>query len=146
MRSRHAEDDAVVVSATLLGGSVEIAIISLDKAAVGKFPVRAAKCIQRGERASGRHFEDGSLSGATDISSSIEVSVTGLNDPTVRVLAVGAIMLLAEGVKRSQGATGCDLEKRAGVLAVAGVRRTVEISVAGLNQRSERLFTITTVR
>src|SRR5271167_33673 len=98
--------------------------------------------MQGSQRAAGSELEDGATTIAAVLRTAagscrpVEVSITGLNQPSKNVAAIGKV----EAVQRGEAAARGDLENRAAtegtVLAGATRRcRAIEVSIRGLKQR-----------
>src|SRR5271165_3499927 len=108
--------------------------------------------MQGSQRAAGSELEDGATTIAAVLRTAagscrpVEVSITGLNQPSKNVAAIGKV----EAVQRGQAAGGGDPEDRAvDNVAPAGGSCAVKVAVAALHQAGKRsatiVFTIETI-
>jgi hypothetical protein len=94
-----------------------------------------AKAVERSQRAARSDLEDRpTVVSPTYLHDSVQVSVFGLDQRCVQVVAVGTAALGASAIKRRQRATQSKLEDNSGAVRPTRNRGSVQIPVAGLDQ------------
>src|ERR1022692_3604184 len=126
------------------GCPVEVPIGGLDEPSVGfdaaRAPALEAEAVKRRQRATRGDFEDrAKADGPTSIRCPVEVPIGGLDEPSDGGLAVRAVCLGAEAVKRCQRATKVVFEDCATIVSrgtPAISRCPVEVPIGGLDEPS----------
>src|ERR1039457_6709546 len=129
------------MSPTFTRCPVEVPIGGLDEPSVGEFAVRAlclgAEPIKRGQRATRGDFEDRAIAvGPTTRRCPEEIPVGGLDQPRDGAIAVRAVCLGTEAVKRRHRAPLGYFEARAPAVGPTIIRCPVEVPIGGLDEPS----------
>src|SRR5208283_784474 len=139
---RRSEDGAAKMPAPGLGGAVEVAVTA-EQDSVRSRAIGAVEAVECGYRARGSHREYGAaLAGSAPARGSVKRSSRALDYSAVGIFAVGRI----KGVQRRQISAERDFENSAATIetrgVAAGVAYPVDVSIARLNNRADRVRTI----
>ena len=131
---RLGEERAIMPAAAVNRRSVEVPACGLEKPAIRLTTVGQCECVERGQRAGWRDFEDcAPARGPAELCCSVEVAVGGLNQSRDWIGTVSAVGFGAKAVKRGQIARRGDFEDRTSTSSPAKV--SCAISQFSLNRR-----------
>src|SRR5216684_3453147 len=142
-----AENRAIAVNPAIGGGSVQVPIRSLNQPCSRILAIRAgrlrAKAVERGQRAAQSDFEDRpAVVSPTYLHDSVQVSVFGLDQWRVQVVAIGTAALRASAIQRSQRATQGKFEDSSRAVRPTHNRGPVQVPIAGLDQSRLRKLAV----